>query len=105
MLARAGASGASGRTWPGRASAGRARSGGVRGAVVEAVETLHRRSLIECVETAGGSAFMVQSVVRDYVAERLVEDPADERGNAVNLPKLLGDVRDLNLSGLAMMSG
>jgi transcriptional regulator with XRE-family HTH domain len=49
-----------------------------RGAVVEAVESLHRRSLIERVEAAGGSAFMLQSVVRDYVAERLVEASADE---------------------------
>jgi transcriptional regulator with XRE-family HTH domain len=53
-----------------------------RGAVVEAVEALHRRSLIERVETAGGSALMLQSVVLDYVAERLMEDVADqiERG-------------------------
>jgi hypothetical protein len=34
-----------------------------RGAVLEAVEALRRRSLVECVETAGAAAFTLQSVV------------------------------------------
>src|SRR5205807_7346824 len=54
-----------------------------RGAVVEAVEALRRRSLVERAETAGRAAvrplvgFTLQSVVLEYVTERLVEEAAD----------------------------
>jgi hypothetical protein len=34
-----------------------------RGAVLEAIEALHRRSLVERAETAGPAAFTLQSVV------------------------------------------
>jgi hypothetical protein len=46
-----------------------------RGAVLEAVEALRRRSLIEA---AGPAAFTLQSVVLEYVTDRLVEDVARE---------------------------
>src|SRR5438445_729653 len=49
-----------------------------RGAVLEAVEALRRRSLIGRAETAGPAAFTLQSVVLEYVTDRLVEDVADE---------------------------
>jgi transcriptional regulator with XRE-family HTH domain len=55
-----------------------------RGNVLEAVEALRRRSLIERVETEGASAvhplagFTLQSVVLEYVTDRLVEGVADE---------------------------
>jgi WD40 repeat protein/transcriptional regulator with XRE-family HTH domain len=45
-----------------------------RGAVLEAVEALRRRSLVERAETAGTAAFTLQSVVLEYVTDRLVED-------------------------------
>jgi WD40 repeat protein/transcriptional regulator with XRE-family HTH domain len=44
-----------------------------RGAVVEAVEALRRRSLVERAETAGAAAFMLQSVMLEYVTDRLVQ--------------------------------
>jgi WD40 repeat protein len=50
-------------------------SGGV---AVAAVEALRRRSLLERVETNAGSAFTLQSVVLEYVTDRLVEEVADE---------------------------
>ena len=49
-----------------------------RGAVLEAVEGLRRRSLIERAETGGVAAFTLQSVVLEYVTDRLVADVADE---------------------------
>src|SRR6266545_1119405 len=49
-----------------------------RGAVLEAVEELRRRSLIERAETSGAVAFTLQSVVLEYVTDRLVADVADE---------------------------
>ncbi|MBV9169007.1 MAG: helix-turn-helix domain-containing protein, partial [Chloroflexi bacterium] len=52
-----------------------------RGAVLEALETLRRRSLIERAETPGVAAFTLQSVVLEYVTDRLVEDVADEIEN------------------------
>ena len=49
-----------------------------RGAVLEAVEALRRRSLVERAETAGAAAFTLQSVVLEYVTDRLVEDIGHE---------------------------
>jgi WD40 repeat protein/transcriptional regulator with XRE-family HTH domain len=48
--------------------------------VLEAVEALRRRSLVERAGTAGMAAFTLQSVVLEYVTDRLVEDVADEIG-------------------------
>src|SRR6266508_4237872 len=58
-----------------------------RGAALEAVEGLRRRSLIERAETGGAAALTLQSVVLEYVTDRLVEDVADEiqRGEPVLL--------------------
>ena len=49
-----------------------------RGVVLEAVEALRRRSLVERAETPGAAAFALQSVVLEYVTDRLVEAVADE---------------------------
>jgi WD40 repeat protein len=49
-----------------------------RGALVEAIEALQHRSLLEQLETAGGPAFTLQSVVLEYVTERLVERVSHE---------------------------
>jgi WD40 repeat protein/transcriptional regulator with XRE-family HTH domain len=49
-----------------------------RGAVLEAIEALRRRSLVERAETVGPAAFTLQSVVLEYVTDRLVERVADE---------------------------
>src|SRR5947209_10807977 len=70
-----------------------------RGAVLEAVEALRRRSLVERAETDGAAAFTLQSVVLEYVADRLVEDVADEiaRGQPVLLvdqPLIKAQVKD-----------
>src|SRR5207302_2784150 len=58
-----------------------------RGAVLAAVEALRRRSLLERAGTAGAAAFTLQSVVLEYVTDRLVEDVGDEiaRGQPVLL--------------------
>ena len=48
------------------------------GPVLEAIEALRRRSLVDRAETAGPAAFTLQSVVLDYVIDRLVESVADE---------------------------
>ena len=48
------------------------------GAVLEAVETLWRRSLVDRAETPGPAAFTLQSVVLEYMTERLVEAVANE---------------------------
>jgi hypothetical protein len=53
-----------------------------RGAVLEAIEALRRRSLVERAETAGAAAFTLQSVVLEYVTDRLVEDAGDEIARA-----------------------
>jgi NACHT domain len=50
------------------------------GAMLEALEALRRRSLIERVEAPGAAAFTLQSVVLEYVTDRLVEAVADEIG-------------------------
>ena len=49
-----------------------------RGDVLEAAEALLRRSLVERAETAGPAAFTLQSVVLEYVTDRLVEEVVDE---------------------------
>ena len=49
-----------------------------RGAGLEAVEALRRRSLVERTETPGAPAFTLQSVVMEYVIDNLVEDVANE---------------------------
>jgi transcriptional regulator with XRE-family HTH domain len=58
-----------------------------RGAVLEAIEALRRRSLVDRAETVGPAAFTLQSVVLEYVTDRLVESVADEiaRGEPVEL--------------------
>src|SRR5262249_31736060 len=58
-----------------------------RGGVLEAVEGLRRRSLIERAETGGAATFTLQSVVLEYVTDRLVADVANEiaRGQPVLL--------------------
>jgi WD40 repeat protein/transcriptional regulator with XRE-family HTH domain len=58
-----------------------------RGAVLEAVEALRRRSLVERAETSGAAAFTLQSVVLEYVTNRLAAEVADEiqRGQPVLL--------------------
>jgi len=49
-----------------------------RGAVLEAVEALRRRSLVERSQTTTAAAFTLQSVVLEYVTDRLVEEVRDE---------------------------
>ena len=49
-----------------------------RKAVLEAMEALLRRSLVERHETDGAANFTLQSVVLEYVTERLVEEVAEE---------------------------
>ena len=58
-----------------------------RGTVLEAIEALRRRSLVERVDTGGAISFTLQSVVLEYVTDRLVERVADEirRGQPVVL--------------------
>jgi WD40 repeat protein/transcriptional regulator with XRE-family HTH domain len=58
-----------------------------RGAVMEAVQALRRRSLVERAETLGAAAFTLQSVVLEYVTNRLAAEMADEiqRGRPVLL--------------------
>ena len=51
-----------------------------RGAVLEAIEALRRRSLVERAEAVGPAAFTLQSVVLEYVTDRLVEHVVDEIG-------------------------
>jgi WD40 repeat protein/DNA-binding XRE family transcriptional regulator len=60
-----------------------------RGAVLEAVEALRRRSLLERAEAAGRAAFTLQSVVLEYVTDRLVEAVVEEI--ASGRPALLVD--------------
>ncbi|HVN55221.1 MAG TPA: NACHT domain-containing protein [Anaerolineaceae bacterium] len=49
-----------------------------RDTVLEAVESLRRRSLVERTEAASGGLFNLQSVVLEYATERLVEVAAKE---------------------------
>ncbi|HEY0582003.1 MAG TPA: hypothetical protein VGE94_07455, partial [Chloroflexota bacterium] len=52
--------------------------GDQRGAVLEAIEALRRRSLVEHAGTATTVAFTLQSVVLEYVTDRLVQDMVEE---------------------------
>src|SRR5205823_5617360 len=58
-----------------------------RASVLEAVEALRRRSLVERVQTGGPTAFTLQSVVLEYMTDRLVEGVVDEikRGEPATL--------------------
>jgi WD40 repeat protein len=58
-----------------------------RAAVVEAVEALRRRSLVERTEADNAAGFTLQSVVLEYVTDRLAEDVSEEIlcGRAVRL--------------------
>jgi WD40 repeat protein len=60
-----------------------------RAAVLEAVEALRRRSLVERAETAGAAVFTLQSAVLEYVTDRLVEEVSDEiaRGQPLQLAR------------------
>jgi WD40 repeat protein/transcriptional regulator with XRE-family HTH domain len=49
-----------------------------RGAIVEAVEALRRRSLLERSDTPGAAAFTLQSVVLEYVTDGVVADVSEE---------------------------
>ncbi len=49
-----------------------------RGAVLETVEALRRRSVVERAETANAAAFTLQSVVLEYVTDRLAEEVSEE---------------------------
>jgi WD40 repeat protein/transcriptional regulator with XRE-family HTH domain len=49
-----------------------------RGIVLNALEALRRRSLVERAEVARAATFTLQPVVLEYVTDRLVEDAADE---------------------------
>src|SRR5207302_7947829 len=51
---------------------------GGRALTLEAVESLRRRSLVERAQTAGAAAFTLQSVVLEYVTDRLVEEVSEE---------------------------
>jgi WD40 repeat protein/DNA-binding CsgD family transcriptional regulator/transcriptional regulator with XRE-family HTH domain len=53
-----------------------------RGYVLEALEALRRRSLVERAETAVAAAFTLQSVVLEYMTDRLVETAAREIASA-----------------------
>jgi hypothetical protein len=56
-----------------------------RASVMEAIEALRRRSLVERADTPGAAAFALQSVVLEYVTDRLVGDVSAEirHGQAV----------------------
>src|SRR5262249_37807616 len=58
--------------------------------ILEAVEALRRRSLMERAETTRAAAFTLQSVVLEYVTDRLAEDVSNEiaRGQAIQLVTL-----------------
>ena len=66
-----------------------------RSAVIEAIQTLQRRSLVERV----GASFTLQSMVLEYVTDQLVETVVDEiwRGECVTLvevPIILAQAKD-----------
>jgi hypothetical protein len=68
-----------------------------RSTVVEAIETLRRRSLVERGER--GSTFTLQSMVLEYVTDRLVETVADEIGRGqpvvlVEMPIIKAQAKD-----------
>jgi WD40 repeat protein/transcriptional regulator with XRE-family HTH domain len=49
-----------------------------RGTVLEAMEALRRRSLVERIEAAGGAKFTLQPVMLEYVTDRLMETVVEE---------------------------
>jgi WD40 repeat protein/DNA-binding XRE family transcriptional regulator len=49
-----------------------------RGSVLEAVEALRRRSLVTRTESVRGASFTLQSVVLEYLTDRLVEEVVEE---------------------------
>jgi WD40 repeat protein/transcriptional regulator with XRE-family HTH domain len=51
-----------------------------RGTVLEGLDALRRRSLVELAQTSGPAAFTLQSVVLEYVTDRLTQDVTDEIG-------------------------
>src|SRR5262249_35184698 len=70
-----------------------------RGEMLEAVEALRRRSLVERAETPGVAAFTLQSLVLEYLTEQLVEIVADEIGRGqptvtVEQPLIQAQARD-----------
>jgi WD40 repeat protein/transcriptional regulator with XRE-family HTH domain len=70
-----------------------------RGAIVEAIEALRRRSLLERAETVGATAFTLQSVVLEYTTDRLVEDASAEIADhqpsqIVELPLIKAQAKD-----------
>jgi WD40 repeat protein/transcriptional regulator with XRE-family HTH domain len=70
-----------------------------RAAVLEAVEALRRRSLVERAEIPGAAGFSLQSVVLEYATDRLVETVADEITNVqavilVQLPLIQAQAKD-----------
>jgi WD40 repeat protein len=70
-----------------------------RGEMLEALEGLRRRSLVERAESVGPAAFTLQSVVLEYVTDRLVDDASDEIRYAqperiVEQPLILAQAKD-----------
>ncbi len=70
-----------------------------RGALVESIEALRRRSLVERAEIVGAAAFTLQSVVLEYVTDRLVEAVTDEAAHGelvqlVELPLIKAQARE-----------
>jgi WD40 repeat protein/transcriptional regulator with XRE-family HTH domain len=68
-----------------------------RNAVIQAIETLRRRSLVERAD--GGATFALQSMVLEYITDRLVEGVADEIGRGepvtvVELPVIKAQAKD-----------
>ena len=49
-----------------------------RGSILDVVEALRRRSLVERAEIDGATAFTLQPVVLEYMTDRLVEEVTDE---------------------------
>jgi len=70
---------------------------GRRSAVIEAIETLRQRSLVERGER--GATFMLQSMVLEYMTDRLIETVADEIGGGqpavlIELPLIKAQAKD-----------
>jgi transcriptional regulator with XRE-family HTH domain len=70
-----------------------------RGAVLEAVGALRRRSLLERAGTSGRAAFTLQSVVLEYVTDQLVDEVSEEIGRGqpdllVDQPLILAQAKD-----------
>ncbi len=70
-----------------------------RGEMLEALEGLRRRSLVERAESVGPTAFTLQSVVLEYVTDRLVDDVSheiqyDQPERIVAQPIILAQAKD-----------